>query len=145
MYKYPCVLCPERLMALLSFDILWLYVCWRRGRRWSLSYGAQRISTWIWYECNSKRFQNVNIQKWVHLFYKKRNVLLLGCPYSALSDGPVTQRLASKKNKLCLLDYLLTELQATRMLAANRPETIAKTAPAAESVIYMYMQIYCIQ
>ena len=67
---------------------------------------------------------------------------VLGCPYSSLSDGPVTQRLVEKKSKLCLLDYLLTELQATRMLAVNKPEVIAHTAAPMDTV--KYFEWYCI-
>jgi hypothetical protein len=39
------------------------------------------------------------------------------CPYSALTDGSIDQRLASKSNKLLLINYLVTELQAARITA----------------------------
>lgn len=41
------------------------------------------------------------------------------CPYKCLTDGPVEQRLSSKENKLILLDYLLSELQAARISATS--------------------------
>ena len=41
------------------------------------------------------------------------------CPYSCLTDGPVEQRLSRKDNKLILLNYLLSELQAARISAAR--------------------------
>lgn len=41
------------------------------------------------------------------------------CPYKCLTDGPVEQRLSSKENKLMLLNYLLSELQAARVSAAG--------------------------
>ena len=42
-----------------------------------------------------------------------------GCPYRCLTDGPVEQRLSTKENKLILLNYLLSELQAARITAAG--------------------------
>ena len=42
-----------------------------------------------------------------------------GCPYKCLTDGPVEQHLSSKENKLMLLNYLLSELQAARVSAAG--------------------------
>ena len=41
------------------------------------------------------------------------------CPYKCLNDGPVEQRLSSRENKLILLKYLVSELQAARITAAG--------------------------
>jgi len=41
------------------------------------------------------------------------------CPYKCLTDGPVEQRLSTRENKLILLTYLLTELQAVRITAVD--------------------------
>ena len=41
------------------------------------------------------------------------------CPYKCLTDGPVEQRLSPKENKLILLNYLLSELQAARITATG--------------------------
>lgn len=45
----------------------------------------------------------------------------LDCPYRCLTEGPVEQRLSCKENKLILLNYLLSEMQAARVLAARAP------------------------
>lgn len=41
------------------------------------------------------------------------------CPYKCLTDGPVEQRLSTREDKLILLTYLLTELQAARITAVD--------------------------
>ena len=35
------------------------------------------------------------------------NIIVTGCPYNALNDGPITQRLASKESRLQLLGLFL--------------------------------------
>ncbi len=47
-----------------------------------------------------------------------------GCPHQQLSDGPIMQRLASRQNRLLLLDFLITELEALRMIAINKPDKL---------------------
>ena len=47
----------------------------------------------------------------------------LECPHSILIEGPVTQRLADKKAKLILLDFLLAETMTARITAVNKPDT----------------------
>lgn len=42
-----------------------------------------------------------------------------GCPYNILTTGNVENRLNSNENRLLLLDYLIGELRASRMLHAN--------------------------
>ncbi|CAH1792036.1 unnamed protein product [Owenia fusiformis] len=67
----------------------------------------------------------------------------LGCPYPALSDGPINQRLESKENKLQLLDYLCTELQAMRVVATSKPEMFTSAMQVevqAESDMANYMK-----
>ncbi|KAK7074807.1 Protein fam98a [Halocaridina rubra] len=46
----------------------------------------------------------------------------LGCPHSQLTEGNVNQRLDSPDQRLLLLDYLLAELMAARMISAAKPE-----------------------
>ena len=58
----------------------------------------------------------------------------LGCPYTALTEGPISERLTPLANKLHLLDFLLTELQAARMTAVNKPHLLQKTVQVADSV-----------
>ena len=61
-----------------------------------------------------------------------------GCPYSALTEGPVLQRLAEKQKKLSLLDFLLTELQATRMLAINKPAALSTAPQPAVETVFLW-------
>ncbi|CAG0878683.1 unnamed protein product [Darwinula stevensoni] len=44
----------------------------------------------------------------------------LGCPHKTLMEGPVNKRLASREDRLILLDFLTTELQAARMIHVNK-------------------------
>ncbi|XP_050520554.1 protein FAM98A isoform X2 [Daktulosphaira vitifoliae] len=46
----------------------------------------------------------------------------LGCSYSTLTSGHVSDRLNSKENKLLLLDYLIGELKASRILKSKHTE-----------------------
>lgn len=45
-----------------------------------------------------------------------------GCPYVALTQGHISDRLEKPADKLLLLDYLTTELMAARILREKRPE-----------------------
>ena len=47
----------------------------------------------------------------------------LECPHAVLIEGTVTQRLADKKSRLLLLDFLLAETMTARMTAVNKPDT----------------------
>ncbi|XP_067011250.1 protein FAM98B [Anabrus simplex] len=47
----------------------------------------------------------------------------LGCVYSCLTTGHMSERLDSRKKRLLLLDFLLTELEAARMVSINKPDT----------------------
>ncbi|CAH8681173.1 unnamed protein product [Schistosoma rodhaini] len=40
-----------------------------------------------------------------------------GCPYSALTEGPICDRFSSVKNRSLLLQYLCSEIMATRQLS----------------------------
>ena len=46
----------------------------------------------------------------------------LGCPHVSLTEGPVSDRLNSKRSRLVLLDFLLSELMAARMIAENQSD-----------------------
>lgn len=41
----------------------------------------------------------------------------LGCQYGSLMEGNVNQRLQSREDRLLLLDFLLSELEAARMVS----------------------------
>ena len=57
----------------------------------------------------------------------------LGCPHSVLIEGPLTERLATKAANLVLLDFLLSETMAARMIAVNKPETKNLSIQISES------------
>ncbi|KAG5831632.1 hypothetical protein ANANG_G00305780 [Anguilla anguilla] len=46
----------------------------------------------------------------------------LVCPYSVLTTGDVTKRLLDRGNCLLLLTFLISELEASRMILVNRPQ-----------------------
>lgn len=46
----------------------------------------------------------------------------LGCPYESMIQGHISERLSTTDEKLLLLDYLITELMAARMLREKVPE-----------------------
>ncbi|RZF34699.1 hypothetical protein LSTR_LSTR002781 [Laodelphax striatellus] len=63
----------------------------------------------------------------------------VGCQYSCLMEGNVNERLHSKYNRILLLDFLITELQAARMALVVKPDlknkmniTLKESATAAD-------------
>uniref|UniRef100_A0A4W3K690 Family with sequence similarity 98 member A n=1 Tax=Callorhinchus milii TaxID=7868 RepID=A0A4W3K690_CALMI len=55
----------------------------------------------------------------------------INCPYSLLTTGDVTKRLHNKNNCLLLLTFLISELEASRMLAVNKiPEKKEEEEPS---------------
>lgn len=66
----------------------------------------------------------------------------LDCPYSSLTDGPISQRMSSKENRLLLLNFLCTELQAARMIFMNNAQT-SKTTPAGSNSMQIVNE-FCI-
>ncbi|KAK0095367.1 hypothetical protein PV326_008562 [Microctonus aethiopoides] len=50
----------------------------------------------------------------------------LGCVNSELISGNVNQRLATKHERILLLDYLVVELMASKIIHAKNPETASK-------------------
>ncbi|KAH9519513.1 Protein fam98a [Bulinus truncatus] len=56
-----------------------------------------------------------------------------GCPYSNLTDGPIDNRLATKKACLQLIDFLLTEVASAKMLAVKRPAMLAALSKDANA------------
>ncbi|KAL1124809.1 hypothetical protein AAG570_001430 [Ranatra chinensis] len=46
----------------------------------------------------------------------------LGCQYSCLTSGTTTERLQKQNDKLLLLDFLIRELQAARILSVQNPD-----------------------
>ncbi|XP_077537808.1 protein FAM98A [Haemaphysalis longicornis] len=62
------------------------------------------------------------------------------CPMTALTDGPVSQRLMTKENRLFLLGFLCDELQAARMIKVLRPESGALQVQMEESPVAKAMK-----
>nr|CAD7402672.1 unnamed protein product [Timema cristinae] len=48
--------------------------------------------------------------------------VLVCCGYSCLLEGHMSERLHTRQNRILLLDFLLTELEAARMVLVNKPE-----------------------
>uniref|UniRef100_A0A3Q1HLW5 Family with sequence similarity 98 member A n=2 Tax=Anabas testudineus TaxID=64144 RepID=A0A3Q1HLW5_ANATE len=46
----------------------------------------------------------------------------LACPYSSLTSGDITQRLLNRTDCLLLLTFLMSELEASRMILVNKPQ-----------------------
>ncbi|KAK3092826.1 hypothetical protein FSP39_007657 [Pinctada imbricata] len=76
----------------------------------------------------------------------------LKCPFKHLYEGgPVTERLGSRTNTVQLLDYLTSELQATKMLSLKRPSALMTPSPMEtdsssqhESDIAKHLKMMCI-
>ena len=58
----------------------------------------------------------------------------ISCPYKQLSEGPLDERFKSVDNKLILLDFLLTELQASRIVASEKPHAIEDALKGSKQV-----------
>ncbi|XP_042371452.1 protein FAM98A-like, partial [Plectropomus leopardus] len=46
----------------------------------------------------------------------------LACPYSVLTSGDITQRFLKRTDCLLLLTFLVSELEASRMIRVHKPE-----------------------
>ncbi|KAF6737417.1 Protein FAM98A [Oryzias melastigma] len=64
----------------------------------------------------------------------------LACPYPALTDGDVTQRFLSRSHCLLLLTFLVSELEASRMILVNKPQ---KKAQESGSPIFQELKGIC--
>ncbi|KAM4694095.1 protein FAM98A [Discoglossus pictus] len=63
------------------------------------------------------------------------------CPYTSLTSGDVTKRLLNKKNCLLLLTYLVSELEAAKMLCVNIPAK--KDQDGGGSEVFKELKIVC--
>uniref|UniRef100_A0A8C8CPR9 Protein FAM98A n=1 Tax=Oncorhynchus tshawytscha TaxID=74940 RepID=A0A8C8CPR9_ONCTS len=66
----------------------------------------------------------------------------LACPYNVLTTGDVTQRLLNKTNCLLLITFLISELEASRMILVNKPQKAAQEAGG--SVVFMELKGICV-
>ncbi|KAG0729867.1 Protein FAM98A [Chionoecetes opilio] len=60
----------------------------------------------------------------------------IGCPHSQMTEGAVSQRLASPEDRLLLIDFLLGELMAARMISEAKPDS-AMTVEMVGSSVYL--------
>lgn len=127
---YKCELCPssEALRSLVENEVGLPYA---EMVHW-LSLELQRICKLE--ECVHKVDSNEDLGS----FYVELNSFLreLKCPYSSLICGNLSKNLSSKEQRLQLLNYLVTELQAACMISAKTDKVSAaseKTSQLAES------------
>uniref|UniRef100_A0ACB8GAP0 Uncharacterized protein n=1 Tax=Sphaerodactylus townsendi TaxID=933632 RepID=A0ACB8GAP0_9SAUR len=66
----------------------------------------------------------------------------MNCPYTTLISGDVTKRLLNQKNCLLLLTYLISELEAARMLCVNAPPKKAPEGGGSE--VFQELKGICI-
>lgn len=66
----------------------------------------------------------------------------MNCPYPSLTSGDVTKRLLVEKNCLLLLTYLISELEAARMLCVNAPPKKAQEGGGSE--VFQELKGICI-
>ncbi|OXB65431.1 hypothetical protein ASZ78_005058 [Callipepla squamata] len=66
----------------------------------------------------------------------------MNCPYTSLTSGDVTKRLLNQKNCLLLLTYLISELEAARMLCVNAPPKKAQEGGGSE--VFQELKGICI-
>nr|XP_046258863.1 protein FAM98A isoform X2 [Scatophagus argus] len=64
----------------------------------------------------------------------------LACPYSVLTSGDITQRLLNRTDCLLLLTFLVSELEASRMILVNKPE---KKAQESGSPLFQELKSIC--
>ncbi|CAK9304806.1 unnamed protein product [Gordionus sp. m RMFG-2023] len=68
----------------------------------------------------------------------------LDCPYTSLLQGPIHNRLSTHKDRLKLLDYLVTELQAAKISLASNDMEIDhndKSSAISESPVAHYLRL----
>ncbi|KAI1894403.1 hypothetical protein AGOR_G00115450 [Albula goreensis] len=65
----------------------------------------------------------------------------MSCPYTVLTTGDVTQRLLNRNNCLLLLTFLISELEASRMIVVNRPQK--KVQEAGGSEVFVELKGIC--
>ncbi|KAM4730326.1 protein FAM98A [Anableps anableps] len=64
----------------------------------------------------------------------------LACPYSTLTSGDVTQRFLRRTDCLLLITFLVSELEASRMILVNRPQ---KKAQESGSPVFQELKGIC--
>ncbi|CAF93991.1 unnamed protein product [Tetraodon nigroviridis] len=65
----------------------------------------------------------------------------LACPYSVLITGDITQRFLNKEDSLLLLTYLVSELEASRMILVHKPQ---KKAQESGTPVFQELKAICL-
>ncbi|KAG7511803.1 hypothetical protein JOB18_010878 [Solea senegalensis] len=65
----------------------------------------------------------------------------LACPYSVLTSGNIGQRLLNRTDCLLLLTFLLSELEASRMILVNKPQ---KKGQESGSPVFQELKGICV-
>lgn len=56
------------------------------------------------------------------MMFQNLRIFISDCPYKALMHGHVSDRLQHVSDRLLLIDYLVNELMAARILQEKKPE-----------------------
>ncbi|KPP68441.1 hypothetical protein Z043_112882, partial [Scleropages formosus] len=64
------------------------------------------------------------------------------CPYSVLTTGDVTRRLLNKNNSLLLLTFLISELEASKMILVSRPQKKVREDEGSE--VFLELKGICV-
>ncbi|KAL1481445.1 hypothetical protein MTO96_015598, partial [Rhipicephalus appendiculatus] len=101
------------------------------------------LSTQIKSLCNMEEHVNAitDLDDW-NTFLLELSAFLkeMQCPLSVLTEGPVSQRLVSKDNRLLLLGFLCDELEAARMIKVVHPDSSALQVQMDESPVAKAMK-----
>jgi hypothetical protein len=62
----------------------------------------------------------------------------LSCSYRNLTEGSIADRFRNPDNKLDLLEYLITELQAAKITAVRQPIAAKATSTTHKSVFCLF-------
>jgi Protein of unknown function (DUF2465) len=74
--------------------------------------------------------------------------MISDCPYRCLTEGSLEDRFLSRDNKLRLINYLLTELQAAQILLARTEEAGGSSLPPetgafSTSLVHLFIMAFC--
>ncbi|KAG9268382.1 protein FAM98A [Astyanax mexicanus] len=65
----------------------------------------------------------------------------LACPYSCLTSGDVTRRLLNANNCQLLLTFLISELEASRMVLVNQPQKKAQDTGGSTGASELFLEL----
>ncbi|KAK0144891.1 Protein FAM98A [Merluccius polli] len=68
----------------------------------------------------------------------------LACPYSVLTSGDVSQRLLNKTSCCLLLTFLVSELEASRMILVTKPQKAARDLGTSGTPMFLELKGICV-